>query len=310
MGLPIANYTSLCRPDSEKTCFFCCPPLRPHGYDPLQKRSALKPMLRRNRELFLNTKQASTGLSPNPINGWDCWGLGYLDEGEQKVGCLLHPSQHSGNDYRYLVEYEGKCAWEICLEAKTFDALGEKAKQFYLDMTIGMDSFEYSSREWNPVFTILLWGRMVGEKIAETEGFRRIHRNELKERYNALFTILSYKTDGYLVEEIVKRAGFSCIRKPHFFEHYNKGKAGLLLKHRIDDASFPITQKANPSNRPVHLFDVPLSFSRFLKFALNIWNAPEERVSYLKKEIDREIESFVENSLGGRCRNLGEPKRP
>jgi len=306
MGLSIANYTSLCRPDSEKTCFFCCPPLRPHGYDPLQKRFALEPAFRRNRKSLLSHSQASHRLTPRAINGWDCWGLGYLDEEEKKVGCLLHPSQHHGTDYRYLAGYEGKCAREICLEAKTFEALSDKAKLFYLDMTVGMDSFEYSSREWNPIFPVLLWGKVVGEKIAETEGFRRIHRDELKERYNAFFTILSYKTDGYLIERIVEKAEPSYFKESYFLDHYEKWKDGLLEKYSNHNPSQQATSRANPSNCPVHLYDVPLSFSRFLKFTLDIWNAPEERVAYLKKKIDREIEYFV----SARCRSLCELKRP
>jgi hypothetical protein len=180
------------------------------------------------------------------------------------------------------------------LEAKTFDALSEKAKRFYLDLTSGMDSFQFSSRDWNPVFPVLLWGRVVGEKIAETEGFRRMHRDDFKERYNAFFTVLSYKTDGYFVERVVERAGFSCLRKPWFFECYDKWKEGVVRRRRIDDTSSRATPGANPSNRPVHLYDIPLSFSRLLKFSLNIWNAPAERVASLKKQIDGEIESFIE----------------
>jgi len=294
-------HTTLCHPDSEKTCFFCCPPLRPHGYDPLQKRCTLEPAFRRNREIFLGNIQASRGLTPLPINGWDCWGLGYLDEEGTKVGCLLHPSQHNGTDYRYLVGYEGKCAREICLEAKTFEALSDRAKPFYLDMTVGMDSFEYSSRKWNPIFPVLLWGRVVGEKIAETEGFRKIHRDEFKECYNVFFTILSYKTDGYLIERIVKKVEPSYFKEFYFLDHYEKWKDGLLEKYRNHNPSQEATSGANPSNRPVHLFDVPLSFSRFLKFALNIWNAPEDHVITLKKEIDDEIESFMEYFLSTRC---------
>jgi hypothetical protein len=232
-------------------------------------------------------------LHPDPINGWDCWGLGYLDGDEKKVGCLLHPSQHDGTDYRYLVEYEGKCAREMCLEAKTFDALSEKAKRFYLDMTTGMDSFEYSSREWNPIYPVLLFGGVVSEEIAGSEGFRSMRRDEFTKRYDAFLTPISHKTDGYLVEKVVEVMGASCLREPGFLEAYKRWQERLVEQYRIDDASSPLTPGANHSNRPVHVYDIPLSFSRFLKFGLNIWSASEERVASLKKEIDGEIDQFI-----------------
>lgn len=253
-------------------------------------------MLRRNRGRFLSSRQASEAPSPEPINGWECWGLGYLDEDEKKVGCLLHPAQHSGTDYRYLVGYHGKCAREVCLEAQTFEALTEKARRFYLDMTLGMDSFEYSSREENPIFPVLLWGRVISEKIAEIERFDEIHRDEFKERYYLLFTVLSYKIDGYFLEKVVETMGAAFLRDPGFYGHYRKWQEKLLEQYRINDTSCQATPGRNPSIRPVHLYDVPLSFSRFLKFVLNLWNAPEERITSLKEQIDKEIERFIESS--------------
>ena len=50
------NYTTLCQPDSEKTCFFCCPPLRPYDYDPVRNRVELQTTFHRNRKNFLKNK--------------------------------------------------------------------------------------------------------------------------------------------------------------------------------------------------------------------------------------------------------------
>jgi len=253
-------------------------------------------MLRRNRERFLIAREAPHGLNPEPINGWNCWGLGYLDEDEKTVGCLLHPSRNNGIDYRYLVVYEGKCAREMCLEAKTFEALSEKAKRFYLDLSLGMDSFEYSSREGNPIFRVLPWGRVLNEKIAEAEAFRTIPRDEFRERYKVFLTTLSYKTDGYCVEKLAETIDVACLKEPGFFEHYQGWQEELMERFRINDTSPRNDSGRNPLHCPVHLYDIPLSFSRLLKFALNIWRAPEERVISLKEHIDREIERFIESS--------------
>jgi hypothetical protein len=221
--------------------------------------------------------------------------LGYLDGEERKVGCLLHPSQHDGIDYRYLVGYEGKCAREICLEAKTFDALSEKAQRFYLDMTVGMDSFEYSSREWNPMFGVLLWGKAVGEKIPEWEEYRKIQRQEFLECYKVFFSILSYKTDGYFVERIVETMDEPFLKESGFIERYKRWQEKLLQEYQRNDISSRVIPKGNLPNRPVHLHNIPLSFSRFLKFGLNIWSAPEEHVASLKEKIDREVARLMES---------------
>jgi len=289
------NYTSLCHPDSEKSCFFCCPPLRPYAYDPLRHRSALEPALRQNRESFLKNKinRAAPQFTVLPINGWDCWGLGFLDDEEKKVGCLLHPFQNDGLDYRHLVGYERKCGREICLEAKTFEALSKKAKTFYLDVTAGMDSFEYSSRTWNPIFPLLLWGREVCETIAETEGFCIINRNKFKKNHDSFINHLSYKTDGYLIERIIVIEGISQFNRSDFLNYYRVWKEKLVQKYRINYPLSAAVSEEKSFCRPVHLFETPLSFSRFLKFSLNTWTATEEKVATLKKEIDLEIDRFV-----------------
>jgi len=222
--------------------------------------------------------------------------LGYLDEDEKTVGCLLHPSQHHGTDHRYLVGYEGKCAREVCLEAQTFNALSEEAKRFYLAMTIGMDSFAYSSRKENPIFPILLWGRVISDKIAEAEGFRTIHRDEFKARYSAFFTYLDYRIDSYFVEKFVAMRNLACLRESGFFERYKGWQEDLLQRYRSSNTPSQVTPSGTPSDRFVHLHDIPLSFSRLLKFALNIWKAPEERITSLRKQIDGEIERFIESS--------------
>lgn len=287
------QYTNLCQPDSEKSCFFCCPPLRSFSYDPLQNSTVHDRILWQNRERFLRGKKnLSQDPEVRPINGWDCWGLGYLDEKKKKVGCLLHPAQNNGTDFRYLVGYERKCAREVCLEAMTFNALSARAKKFYLTITIGMDSFHYSSRKWNPMFPMLLWGKTICENIAEAEDFRPLNRNEFVSTYDTFINLFSYKTDGYLLERIVEQVGIVHCTTSDFVKRYREWKETVLQKYRgrylLREA-----MKEDSGSRPVHLFRIPISSSRFLKFALDIWNASVEDVCLLKKEIDNELERFT-----------------
>ncbi len=67
---------SLCAPDPWRSCFGCCPPIRPAHYDPLDWVSSLKREFRENRELFSMNRRFG-----RPIIGFSCWALGYLDPG-------------------------------------------------------------------------------------------------------------------------------------------------------------------------------------------------------------------------------------
>jgi len=82
---------TLCAPDREKSCFACCPPIRPAGYEHILYEAIVKRMLRENTKAFA---RGETG--PAPITGFSCWALGYLDPEYRRVGCLLHPLQNAG----------------------------------------------------------------------------------------------------------------------------------------------------------------------------------------------------------------------
>ena len=81
---------TLCFPDHEKTCFACCPPIRPAGYEHIRYKNIIRRMLRENNEDFLQTK-----MEIIPITGFSCWALGYLDKSHKLVGCLLQVSAAS-----------------------------------------------------------------------------------------------------------------------------------------------------------------------------------------------------------------------
>jgi len=152
----------LCTPFEDTTCFRCCPPIRPAGYDHLNYISSLKREFRENRVRFLQKK-----INLGPVMGFFCWGLGYLDDRGRRVGCLLHPAVHNGRDLRYLTGYGDKCRREVCLQAKIFNELPVEARRFWLEMTQGLSSFYFSSERANPLFHVLLWGESILEAMFE-----------------------------------------------------------------------------------------------------------------------------------------------
>lgn len=163
VGRPVLSERprSLCAPDAERSCFGCCPPIRPQGYDPLDWVASLKREFQEHRNGF-----SHNALSPKPIIGFSCWALGYLDEHGRTIGCLLHPARHAGRDLRHLTGYEEKCSREFCLPARQFHSLKPPFQAFWLGLAAGLGSFYYASPRANPLFHVLLWGAIVLEKLA------------------------------------------------------------------------------------------------------------------------------------------------
>lgn len=142
---------SLCRPAPGLSCFRCCPPIRPAGYDHLDHRPELL------RQLVENTEDFRAGRLGREIVGFSCWGLGLVDPGRGLVGCLLHPAQNN-EDLRDLTGYGEKCRRETCLQNTIFAELEEPARQALISPLLGLDSFRFSSPGANPVWNLLLWG--------------------------------------------------------------------------------------------------------------------------------------------------------
>ena len=97
------NEVTFCFPNQEKTCFACCPPIRPADYEHLEYKNIIERILRENTEGFRNRDEGIV-----QITGFSCWALGYIDGNHRLVGCLLHPAQNKGVDLRHRVGYEKK----------------------------------------------------------------------------------------------------------------------------------------------------------------------------------------------------------
>jgi len=117
----------LCQPDNKKSCAACCGLYNYRdgsrgGLERLIRRhtSCLRPprpldaaALRSYARRFRPRENGRAKLFPTIYN---CEFVGFLDHSETRVGCLLHPSQRQGDDWRRL-SFHGAalCAEHFCL---------------------------------------------------------------------------------------------------------------------------------------------------------------------------------------------------
>jgi hypothetical protein len=275
---------TLCAPDEEKSCFSCCPPIRPAGYEHVTYRNYLK------RELLENTRrQDAWGTDLRPITGFTCWALGYLDSGYKRVGCLLHPALHGGKDLRYRVGYEDKCSRETCPEAKTFLLLSPEERLFWLGLARGLDSFSYSSRGENPLFTLLGWGPFIFSLIASEEEGANLERVSFFEEYPFFKTDLLPKSNAYLLRRVVGHDRLRLLRNPLFrieFERFSKG-----IAERFGSSA----QEGTVSHR----LDLEEDFRDFLRLHLHRAKIHPMEAGNLKSAVDGEIDDFRDSLASG-----------
>lgn len=116
--------TVFCQPDEQKSCGACCGLYNyaDSSFDSLRPR--LRARTERFRQLvkvsgdieyYIRKTFAAEDFTPRYEVIYCCEFLGFLDELEKKVGCLLHPEQNSGLDLRAGSFYGQEiCAGHIC----------------------------------------------------------------------------------------------------------------------------------------------------------------------------------------------------
>ncbi len=119
-----SNFIVLCQPDARKSCGACC-----GLYNYVDSSSpSLTQRLRSRTKRFHELVKSPDDLklySRQTLDAEDfqkryevihcCEYLGFLDEEEKKVGCLLHPMQNSGVDMRDVSFYgQELCAGHLC----------------------------------------------------------------------------------------------------------------------------------------------------------------------------------------------------
>lgn len=119
-----SNLIVLCQPDYRKSCGACC---GLYNYVDSSRESLVKRLrgrTKRFRELvkdqsdlkrYAEATFACEDFTPRYEVIYCCEYLGFLDDKEKKVGCLLHPMQNSGVDMRVVSFYgQETCAGHIC----------------------------------------------------------------------------------------------------------------------------------------------------------------------------------------------------
>ena len=120
----LENLTVLCQPDEGKSCGACC---GLYNYVDSSRESLtqrLRERSKRFRDMVKNPGDvgyyaevtfACEDFKPRYEVIYCCEYLGFLDDAEKKVGCLLHPAQNSGLDLRAGSFYgQETCAGHIC----------------------------------------------------------------------------------------------------------------------------------------------------------------------------------------------------
>ena len=271
---------TLCTPDGEKSCFACCPPIRPPGYEHSHYTNEIKRVLRENTASLRKDEK-----SVSPITGFSCWALGYLDGGFKRIGCLLHPSQNDGKDLRYRVNYGDKCARESCVEAGIFQLLAPEAITFWLRLSHGPDSFSYSSRTLNPLFRILGWGSPVLNLVALAERERDLRTDSILEIYSFFKTTLSPRANAYPLRLLIDSETLELLKNPQFRDSF-EGLCNRLSKQMAFEV---VGTSAAPH---VHLLPMDPDFLDFLRLSGRIVKASMEEATSLKELVDHELEQF------------------
>ena len=278
---------TLCMPDAEKSCFACCPPIRPAGYEHIRFEGSVRRMLRDNTREF-----PRTGGRTRPIIGFSCWALGYVSGYSGRVGCLLHPARNGGVDLRYRVEYGGKCAREHCPGAVTFAGLPVEVRRFWLRLTGGMNSFAYSSPTLNPLFRLTGWGETLLTGIASEGMNGDFTVASLLEAYPFFATGLNPRGNRYLLDAIIAQASLVPLRSRGFRRRFEALSAATARSFgdRADGAS----------GGPTHLLGGDAGFLDFLRLSAGARRVDEARAWAFKEELDRALEAFVHGMSGGK----------
>jgi hypothetical protein len=132
----------LCQPDDSKSCGACCglynyqDHSRPFLRRLLENRTALYVSFgdRFQREEY-QEMEAAFETSPKLLEAiCNCEFLGFLDAGQKRVGCLLHPSRNQGEELRYHSYYgPALCANHFCPSYSYLTVAEQKAVVSVLD---------------------------------------------------------------------------------------------------------------------------------------------------------------------------------
>jgi len=220
-----------------------------------------------------------------PITGFSCWALGYLDRDCRLVGCLLHPARHQGEDFRFLINYGEKCQRESCLESRVFRELSLEERRFWLHLAEDFDSFQYSSRRFNPLFRLMGWGSTLLGAIVMEEGGRALSPGQLSKTYPVLQGGVEPRANAYLLKGIVQQEGVQSLGTTLFTRQFEQFSTDLMPRLRSGSLSggAPFT----------HLLPLDPLFLDLLRLGAGIKRIHEDAAVALKAHVDKQISHFI-----------------
>jgi len=135
------SFQVLCQPDAGKSCGACCGLYNyvDSSRDSLMERLRARTKRFRDRvktpadlDDFARATFACEDFRKRYEVIYCCEYLGFLDEGEKRVGCLLHPMQNHGLDMRDVSFYGRElCAGHLC---PSHHFIGRSRRQILLDL--------------------------------------------------------------------------------------------------------------------------------------------------------------------------------
>jgi hypothetical protein len=187
------NDPHLCQPDAGKSCGACC---GLYNYAD-SSREALRLRLRGRTELFRSADKSPEGLQAfsRMIEAQEdmarryevihcCEYLGFLDPGERRVGCLLHPLQNGGVDYRGVSFYGRElCDGHFC---PSYHYISREEKQALLNI---IDDWYCFGLVITDIDLVKSYFQLISDGVYEMPAPDRFRDGLLHEKAKAFFDI-------------------------------------------------------------------------------------------------------------------------
>ena len=258
------DFVHLCQPDSGKSCGACC---GLYNYADSSE-EALTERLRKRTRLFREKVESEEDLHAfseriksieDGTKRYDviycCEFLGFLDEDERRVGCLLHPLQNGGRDLR-AVSFYGRelCDGHFC---PSYHYISEAEKRSLIKILDGWYLYGLCVTD---IDLVKEYFRLVSDGIGETPPPGCFERPALRDAARRFFSLKTswpfrstsvnrlgkYYFDGsqYMVRPIdyerlgVDKSGFDRIflsLSSEFADGEDVKKAEGIIRHLIDD---------------------------------------------------------------------------
>ncbi|MGE5312048.1 MAG: hypothetical protein ACM3MN_09925 [Nitrospirota bacterium] len=183
----------LCQPDNQKSCAGCC---GIYNYRD-SSRAGLERRLRRHtsclgppRPLDAAAFRSYARRFRPRENGWaklfatiyNCEFVGFLDRSDTRVGCLLHPSQRHGDDWRRLSFHGGSlCAGHFCL---SYSYLTRQEQETVI---LGVDDWYLYGLVITDIDLVKTYCRHLNDRLGYTFDARLIEHPLLKEVVHRFF---------------------------------------------------------------------------------------------------------------------------